>query len=204
MENLLSPQLLDALGKASGFAILSGITGLIIYALIQTIKNANSEALRNNEETKMLLALYSENIAALKSLEKVIASMERTSAQNIGAIEAQGVLASQVSNNLVTLEKSFRDHNNAVAETLGVLSTNIVDLEAFFKRRTDELLERLDKLPADVGLVVKEHIAAMLLQSTPPPKITGEVAKAILADATKKPPLQNGAAIETESQKGVD
>lgn len=204
METLAKPEVLDALSKLSAFTVLAIIAGLVIYALLQNIKNAGAAATQQSEETKLLINLLTDNTKAFQGIENALKELARTNAQSIGAIEAQGVLASQISNNLVVLEKSFRDHNNAVAETLGVLSTNIVDLEGYLKRRMDELFTRIDALPIEVGVVVKEHIAVMLLQSTPPPKvITGEVRAAILDGADKKPRVMNGA-VTDESQKGVD
>lgn len=196
MENLLTPENIAALKDI-------GISVLLIVVLVYFLRNQATSASQQSEETKLLINLLTDNTKAFQGIENALKELARTNTQSIGAIEAQGVLASQISNNLVVLEKSFRDHNNAVAETLGVLSTNIVDLEGYLKRRMDELFTRIDALPIEVGVVVKEHIAVMLLQSTPPPRITGEMAAAILDGADKKPRVVNGA-VTDESQKGVD
>ena len=184
----ISPDTLDALGKASGFVIIAVITILIIGAFVYFTRVVGNILKQNNEEMGKALSLYKDNVdasrdnaaamreivAAIKIIERALNNQDRVVAQIMGTVEAQGVINSKLGDTLNLVEVSFRTHNKAVTDTLAMLSFDVNDLQDIVNKRADGLtaqmeimLKRLDALPADVGSVVKEHIAVMLLQSTP-------------------------------------
>lgn len=226
METFLSPELLDSLGKASGFVVLAVIVILLIATIFIIIRFVGNALKQSNDGMNKALSIHSDSVDAardnaaairelvtvVKTVEKAMANQDRVVAQIMGTVEAQGVINAKLGDTLNLIEISFRTHNKVVTDTLSMLAFDVNDLQDIVNKRADGLtviiekvLARLDALPADVAMQVKEHVAVILLQSTPtPPKaITNEVATAILATADKKPRVNGAAVIDSESDKGT-
>jgi len=100
-------------------------------------------------------------------------------------METQAVILSSIRDNL----KTMGDHSLVMVETVGTLDTNVSDLEKLFKQRTDEIVKLLRQMPDDVAEIVKRHITDMLVNTVAaaPKNITGEIRKAIIAEANMQP-----------------
>lgn len=195
----ISPETLKALSDLTplGFAaiISLGIIGLAVLL----VRGNNNATNRNSDETKVLLQLVADLITALKGLDLTLQTVRESSRQGTDVMETQAVVLSSIRDTLVALEKSMRDHNIAMVETVGTLASNIDDLEKLFKQRTDEIVKLLGQMPDDVAELVKRHITDMLVNTVAaaPKNITGEIRKAIIAEANMQP-------LTKEGEKGID
>lgn len=181
----ISPETLKALSDLGGVAIAFLIVVVVAALANQFIKNNNNTVNRNSDETQHLLKLFADNIAALKGLDVTLQAQRDGHRQNTEVMETQAVVLSSIRDTLIEQSKSSRDHGIAVTETIGTLAVNVGDLESVLRARTDEIIVLLRRIPVDITSAVREDIAAMLLNTVnaTPKSITGEIKKAIIADA---------------------
>lgn len=192
----ISPETLKALDELSGVGLAVVIILVVALLVNQFIKNNNNTTNRNSDETKVMLQLIADLITALKGLDTTLQSVRENSRQGTDVMETQAVVMSSIRDTLLMLEKSMRDHNIAMVETVGTLASNMGDFESVLRKRTDEIIAMLHRIPDNVAELVKEHITVMLVKTVTaaPKEITGEIKKAIIADAA---PSTNNAGSDT-------
>lgn len=186
----ISPETLKALSDLGGVAIAFLIVVVVSALANQFIRNSNNTINRNSDETQHLLKLFADNITALKGLDTTLQSQRDGHRQNTEVMETQAVILSSIRDNLRTMG----DHSLAMVETVGTLDTNVSDLEKAFEHRTNEIVLLLRQMPDDVAEIVKRHITDMLVNTVAaaPKNITGEIRKAIIAEANMQPIKDEG------------
>lgn len=198
--DVLSPETLKAINDLSGVAVVAIIAFGVLLLARQIVRGNTESNTSNSEETKVLLKLVADLITVQKGLDETLQTVRDSGREGTAVMETQAVILGAVRDAFLTFEKSARDHNIALVETVGTLAMNLGDFEKLFKGRTDEIVALLRVMPDDVAEIVKRHITAMLVDAiavTPPKKITDEVKAAIIAAATATPP----GAIGQESDK---
>jgi len=200
MDSILKPETIDAISKLSAgaafFILCIGIT-ITLYKFIQNTAKAQQ---RSDEQEAKMLGIISDFTTALNGVREALRKISDSDDRQVAQMALMG--------------KEVNDHTRLVTETLSLLSGDINSIHtmatASFTRVIGELegiKAVVDRLPdADVLKAEIGRVMAVVdeMKKEPPPKITGEVKAAILAEAAKEKPRVNGAAeITNEADKGT-
>lgn len=200
MGSILKPETIDAISKLSAgaafFILCIGIT-ITLYKFIQNTAKAQQ---RSDEQEAKMLGIISDFTTALNGVREALRKISDSDDRQVAQMALMG--------------KEVNDHTRLVTETLSLLSGDINSIHtmatASFTRVIGELegiKAVVDRLPdADVLKAEIGRVMAVVdeMKKEPPPKITGEVKAAILAEAAKEKPRVDGAAeITSEADKGT-